>query len=177
MRAELKHIQHEIGQTMVYVTHDQVEAMGMADQIAVMNLGELQQFAPPLEIYNRPSNKFVAGFVGSTRINFLPAEKVAVPAPKGTDGGSVTLAIRPEYIGLVDPGSAEATITAKVDLVEPLGATDVIHLSWNRYDIRAIGRPGARPRIGDNIGLVFPFRHLLFFDDQTHEAVNGPYQA
>jgi multiple sugar transport system ATP-binding protein len=177
MRAELKHIQHEIGQTMVYVTHDQVEAMGMADQIAVMNLGVLQQFAPPLEIYNRPSNKFVAGFVGSTRINFLPAEKVGLPAPTGTDGGSVTLAIRPEYIGFIEPGAAEATVTAKVDLVEPLGASDVIHLSWERYDIRAIGRPGRRPRIGDNLGLVFPPEHLLFFDDKTEKAVNGSHQA
>ena len=60
MRAELKHIQHEIGQTMVYVTHDQVEAMGMADHIAVMNLGVLQQYGTPLEIYDRPSNTFVA---------------------------------------------------------------------------------------------------------------------
>ncbi|HEY7603219.1 MAG TPA: ABC transporter ATP-binding protein [Gaiellaceae bacterium] len=177
MRAELKHIQHEIGQTMVYVTHDQVEAMGMADQIAVMNLGVLQQFAPPLEIYNRPSNKFVAGFVGSTRINFLPAEKVGVPTPEGTEGGSVTLAIRPEYIGFAQPGATEATLTAKVDLVEPLGANDVIHLSWERYDIRAIGRPGARPRIGENIGLVFPPERLLFFDDRTEDAVNGSHQA
>ena len=177
MRAELKHIQHEIGQTMVYVTHDQVEAMGMADQIAVMNLGELQQFAPPLELYNRPSNKFVAGFVGSTRINFLPAEKVGVAAPSGEDGGSVTLAIRPEYIGFVQPGAPEATLVAKVDLVEPLGANDVIHLSWEKSDIRAIGRPGARPRIGENIGLVFPREHLLFFDDRTEKAVNGSHQA
>jgi multiple sugar transport system ATP-binding protein len=177
MRAELKHIQHEIGQTMMYVTHDQVEAMGMADQIAVMNLGELQQFAPPLEIYNRPANKFVAGFVGSTRINFLPAEKVAVPAPKSEDGGSITLAIRPEYIGFAQAGAAEATITAKVDLVEPLGANDVIHLSWDGYNVRAIGRPGARPRIGENLGLVFPRDRLLFFDDRTEKAVNGSHQA
>jgi multiple sugar transport system ATP-binding protein len=177
MRAELKHIQHEIGQTMMYVTHDQVEAMGMADQIAVMNLGELQQFAPPLEMYNRPANKFVAGFVGSTRINFLPAEKVAVATPKSEDGGSVTLAIRPEYIGFAQAGAAEATITAKVDLVEPLGANDVIHLSWDGYNVRAIGRPGARPRIGENLGLVFPREHLLFFDDRTEKAINGAHQA
>ena len=177
MRAELKHIQHDIGQTMVYVTHDQVEAMGMADQIAVMNLGVLQQLAPPLELYNRPANKFVAGFVGSTRINFLPAAKVSVPAPNGSDGGTVTLAIRPEYIELVQPGAAEATIDAKVDLVEPLGANDVIHLSWQQHDVRAIGRPGARPRIGDNVGLVFPREHLLFFDDTTEKAVNGSHQA
>jgi len=177
MRAELKHIQHDIGQTMVYVTHDQVEAMGMADQIAVMNLGVLQQFAPPLEIYNAPANKFVAGFVGSTRINFLPAERVRVPAPKGEGGGSVTLAIRPEYIGLVEPGAAEATLDAKVDLVEPLGASDVIHFSWERHDIRAIARPGDRPHIGDNIGLVFPREHLLFFDDATEMAIDGSHPA
>jgi multiple sugar transport system ATP-binding protein len=177
MRAELKHIQHDIGQTMVYVTHDQVEAMGMADQIAVMNLGVLQQFAPPLEIYNRPANKFVAGFVGSTRINFLPAAKVSVPAPKSSDGGPVTLAIRPEYVELVAPAAPAATIGAKVDLVEPLGAVDVIHLSWEDFDIRAIGRPGSRPRIGDNVGLVFPSDHLLFFDDATEKAIDGPHPA
>ena len=72
MRAELKRIQHDIGQTMVYVTHDQVEAMSMADKIAVMNLGELQQYGTPDEIYNRPANRFVANFVGSVLINFLP---------------------------------------------------------------------------------------------------------
>jgi multiple sugar transport system ATP-binding protein len=174
MRAELKHIQHEIGQTMVYVTHDQVEAMGMADKIAVMNLGVLQQFAPPLELYNKPANKFVAGFVGSTRINFLPAQKVStIEAPAARDGGSVTLAIRPEYVQLVPPGSADAVLGAKVDLVEPLGAVDVIHLSWERHDLRAIGRPGARPRIGDSVGLVFPREHILFFDDATEKAING----
>ena len=174
MRAELKHIQHEIGQTMMYVTHDQVEAMGMADQIAVMDLGVLQQFAPPLELYNAPANKFVAGFVGSTRINFVPAEKIpGVAAPKGTDGGTVTLAIRPEYIDFVEAGAPEATLTAKVDLIEPLGATDVIHFSWEDHDIRAIGRPGTRPRIGDNVGLVFPDEHILFFDDTTEKAING----
>jgi multiple sugar transport system ATP-binding protein len=177
MRAELKHIQHEIGQTMVYVTHDQVEAMGMADRIAVMNLGELQQFGSPLEIYNSPANTFVAGFVGSTRINFLPASRLSVPVPSGADGGSTTLAIRPEYIRLVPPGSAEATLDAKVDLVEPLGPKDIIHLSWRGHDVRAIGRPGERPRIGDTVGLEFPRKHVLFFDDATGKAVNGSNPA
>ena len=174
MRAELKHIQHDIGQTMVYVTHDQVEAMGMADQIAVMNLGVLQQVGTPLEIYNRPANTFVAGFVGSTRINFLPAAKVPIPAP--TNGGStLTFAIRPEYVTLVQPGAPEATLDAKVDLVEPLGAKDIVHLSWDGHDIRAIGTPGARPRIGDNVGVVFPRERVLFFDDTTGQAVNGSH--
>ena len=74
MRAELKRIQHEIGQTMVYVTHDQVEAMSMADRIAVMDLGVLQQYGTPDELYNRPENRFVANFVGSVLINFLPCD-------------------------------------------------------------------------------------------------------
>ena len=72
MRAELKRIQHEIGQTMVYVTHDQVEAMGMADKIAVMDLGVLQQYGTPDDLYNQPENRFVANFIGSVLNNFLP---------------------------------------------------------------------------------------------------------
>ena len=72
MRAELKRIQHEIGQTMVYVTHDQVEAMSMADRVAVMDLGVLQQYATPDELYNRPANRFVANFIGSVLNNFVP---------------------------------------------------------------------------------------------------------
>ena len=85
MRTELKRIQHEIGQTMVYVTHDQVEAMSMADRIAVMNLGELQQYGSPDDVYNRPRNRFVAGFVGSTRMNFLPASLAPALRSGGTD--------------------------------------------------------------------------------------------
>ncbi len=171
MRAELKHIQREIGQTMVYVTHDQVEAMAMAEHIAVMNLGVLQQFGPPLEIYDRPANRFVAGFVGSTQINFLPAGKIpTIPAP-ARDGGSLSLAVRPEYLRVIDPHSPQATIGARVTLVEPLGAKDVIHLSWNDYDVRALGTPGQRPHIGDNVGLAFDRSHVLFFDDATGQAV------
>jgi multiple sugar transport system ATP-binding protein len=165
MRAELKHIQHEIGQTMVYVTHDQVEAMAMADHIAVMDQGVLQQFGSPLEIYNQPANTFVAGFVGSTRINFLPADKTPVPPPAGSNGTAVTLAIRPEYMTIVDPHAAEATIAAKVSLIEPLGAKDVVHLSWMDHDVRALATPGERPHIGDHVGLAFDRSRVLFFDE------------
>ncbi len=172
MRAELKHIQHEIGQTMVYVTHDQVEAMAMADRIAVMNLGVLQQFGTPLEIYNRPANTFVAGFVGSSRINFLPAASVRLPAPSGRSADRLTLAIRPEYVTIVDPQSPEATIGARVSLVEPLGARDVVHLSWLEHDVRALGTPGKRPRVGDNVGLAFDRSRVLFFDENG-QAVDG----
>src|SRR5437764_3091575 len=93
MRAELKRIQHEVGQTTVYVTHDQVEAMSMADRIAVMDLGVLQQYGSPDEIYNRPANRFVAGFVGSTRMNFLPAENDPGLPDHGRQAGKVNAGI------------------------------------------------------------------------------------
>jgi multiple sugar transport system ATP-binding protein len=171
MRAELKHIQHEIGQTMIYVTHDQVEAMAMADQIAVIHDGVLQQFASPLEIYDSPANTFVAGFVGSTRINFLPADRVPLSAPAAANGAEATLAIRPEYLTIVDPHSPDATIAAKVTLIEPLGAKDVVHLAWMEHDVRALGTPGERPHIGDHVGLAFERSRVLFFD-RTGQAVS-----
>src|SRR5438093_2263615 len=96
MRAELKRIQHESGQTTVYVTHDQVEAMSMADRIAVMDLGVLQQYGSPDEIYNAPANRFVAGFVGSTQMNFLPASLVPIDLRERANGARLTTGIRPE---------------------------------------------------------------------------------
>jgi ABC-type sugar transport system ATPase subunit len=172
MRAELKRIQSEVGQTMVYVTHDQVEAMSMADQIAVMDLGVLQQFGTPQEIYNSPANRFVAGFVGSTQMNFLPAREVPIelPAQPG-NGRPVTFGIRPENLSLVAPDSADATLKAKVTLVEPLGAKDVVHVTIDREDVRVIATPGMRPRIGDQVGLAFNRERLHVFDDETGEAV------
>jgi len=172
MRAELKRIQHEIGQTMVYVTHDQVEAMGMADRIAVMNLGVLQQFGTPQEIYNSPANRFVAGFVGSTQMNFLPADEVPIELPaRARNGRAVTVGIRPENLSLVAPDSAEAALKAKVNLVEPLGAKDVVHVTVDGHDVRVIATPGQRPRIGDDVGIVLDRERLLVFDDETGEAV------
>src|SRR5439155_4792593 len=172
MRAELKRIQSEVGQTMVYVTHDQVEAMSMADQIAVMNLGVLQQFGTPQEIYNAPANRFVAGFVGSTQMNFLPAQEVPIELPaRARNGRSVTVGIRPENLSLVAPDSAEATLKAKVNLVEPLGAKDVVHVTIDHQDVRVIATPGMRPRIGDQVRIVFDRQRLHVFDDETGAAV------
>jgi multiple sugar transport system ATP-binding protein len=170
MRTELKQIQHEIGQTMVYVTHDQVEAMSMADLIAVMNFGELQQYGSPQEIYHRPRNRFVAGFVGSTQMNFLPATVLPERAPEGrTD--SLTVGIRPEALSLVPPGDTAARLQARVVLVEPLGAKDIVHLEVGDHALRAIGTPGRRPRVGENVGVAADVERLLYFDDETELAV------
>jgi multiple sugar transport system ATP-binding protein len=191
MRAELKRIQHEIGQTMVYVTHDQVEAMSMADRVAVMNLGVLQQYASPDELYNRPANRFVANFIGSVLNNFLPCvyERVAgratvrIVGGEGAPidisdrdatvgehvmpGGRLTVSIRPELVKLVPPDAAEAVVRAKISLVEPLGAKDVVHLTYDGTDVRAVGVPGNRPTVGDNVGLAFDPASVHLFDDET----------
>ena len=172
MHAELKRIQHELGQTTIYVTHDQVEAMSMADRIAVMNLGVLQQYASPAEIYNNPANRFVAGFVGSTQMNFLPTEMVPATLRKvGANGRSLTVGVRPENLSIVPAESPDADLTAKVNLVEPLGATDVVHRSVDRYEVRVIAKPCARPRIGESIGLSIDPGRLHHFDDETGEAI------
>jgi multiple sugar transport system ATP-binding protein len=170
MRAELKRIQDEVGQTMVYVTHDQVEAMSMADQIAVMNLGVLQQYGTPAEIYDSPANRFVAGFVGSTQMNFLPAS-LADLRPPANGAARVSIGLRPENLRIVAADSAEAKLRAKVTLVEPLGAKDVVHLSLDGHEVRVIGTPGQRPRIGENVGVVADVDRVHFFDDETGQAV------
>jgi len=170
MRTELKRIQHEMGQTMVYVTHDQVEAMSMADRIAVMNLGELQQYGSPDEIYNRPANRFVAGFVGSTQMNFLPAALAPSLAAEGLTNG-VTLGIRPEALELVPPDDPRAHLRATVGLVEPLGAKDVVHLDADDQPVRVVSAPGRRPHVGDAVGIACDPGRVLRFDDETDMAI------
>ncbi len=187
MRAELKQIQHEVGQTMVYVTHDQVEAMGMADRIAVMDQGKLQQYGSPDDLYERPANTFVARFIGSVLNNFLPAQYVggalqvgegridlgdrsavfdAHPSP-----GLLTATIRPERVKVVDPGSPEATIRAEVRLIEPLGPKDIVHLEHEGTDVRVVLPPGRRPAVGSALGLHFDAAQVHVFDDATGLAV------
>ena len=169
MRTELKQIQHEIGQTMVYVTHDQVEAMSMADRIAVLNFGELQQYGTPDEIYNQPRNRFVAGFVGSTAMNFLPAAVLGDLAP--AERTALTAGVRPETLTLVATDSPDARLRGRVVLVEPLGAKDVVHLELDEHSLRVVAAPGARPHIGDNVGVSVRADRVRYFDDATDLAV------
>ncbi|MFC5972178.1 ABC transporter ATP-binding protein [Halomarina salina] len=138
MRTELQRLHKELGTTVVYVTHDQEEAMTMSNRLAVMNEGEVQQFAGPLECYNRPANRFVAGFIGSPSMNFFDGEisgdtvhteflDVAFD-PAGydvTEGDPITLGIRPEDLAMADNEASLAAPTdpfeATVDVVEPVG--------------------------------------------------------
>jgi multiple sugar transport system ATP-binding protein len=187
MRAELKRIQHEVGQTMVYVTHDQVEAMGMADRIAVMDRGQLQQYGSPDDLYERPANTFVARFIGSVLNNFIPARYAdgALQIGEGSidlgerrsvfesraSGAGLTATIRPERVRVVAADSPEATIRATVTLVEPLGPKDVVHLEHDGSDVRVVLPPDDRPAIGSALGLAFDPAQVHVFDDESGLAV------
>jgi multiple sugar transport system ATP-binding protein len=136
MRTEVARIQRTLGTTMVYVTHDQTEAMTLGDRVAVMRSGVLQQVGTPMELYNDPANLFVAGFIGSPSMNFLPAEIEGdrvrlpigdVPAPQGQrpSGGRLIAGIRPEHFedaALVDERDQGITFKTKIDVVESMGS-------------------------------------------------------
>jgi multiple sugar transport system ATP-binding protein len=165
MRIELAKLHAELGTTMVYVTHDQVEAMTLGDRIAVVNGGRIEQVGPPLALYDRPANQFVAGFLGSPKMNFLrcrvEAQERGVglrveggplftlpPGGAGLDGAAeVLLGVRPEHMEVV---AGEPAIAASVDLVEHLGDTEIIHATLPAGDQkvalkRATGGAPLRP--------------------------------
>ena len=158
MRIEIRRLQRELGITSIYVTHDQVEAMTLADRLVAMNEGVAEQVGRPLEIYDRPATRFVAGFIGSPPMNFLEAH--------GTEAGvSVVLGIRPEHLHLAAPG--EGLLEARVDLIEPLGAETLVHVRLvavpgQHLTVRVHGHP--RLAVDDTVGLRFDARHARGFD-------------
>ena len=151
MRFEIKKLHRDLGATSVYVTHDQIEAMTMADRIVAMNDGVVQQVGTPLELYDDPANIFVAGFIGSPAMNFLDAEATPagnalevragntllakLPRPSAALNGKVVAAIRPERISLEPPGGSGG-VAAVADLVEPTGIGTVVHLSLAGQSIK-----------------------------------------
>ncbi len=158
MRIEIRGLQRKLGVTSLYVTHDQVEAMTLADRMVVMNAGVAEQVGAPLEVYERPATTFVAGFIGSPPMNFLPAG--AMPDAPGGE----TVGIRPEHLGLVRAG--EGALRAEVILAETLGAETLVHMALpDGTDIIA-RREGAVdvPPSGTEVGLAFERRHLHAFD-------------
>ncbi len=189
MRAEIKRLHQRVGATMIYVTHDQVEAMTLGDRIAVMRKGILQQCADPFTLYTAPANQFVAGFIGSPPINFFTANvsadggsidasgvKIPVPAAlraavEPLRGKSVTVGIRPEDLHL-DPQDGGA-IPATVEVQEPLGNETLVH--WKSAVGAIISRvPGQEsPALGSQKPLHFPAAKLHVFDPTTERALDG----
>jgi len=185
MRTELKHLQREFGQTMVYVTHDQLEAMTMADRIAVMNKGVLQQVGSPIEVYNNPVNTFVARFLGSPSMNLLdatmetqdgaPGIRVGalgqVPAPDGLDGPSdILFGIRPEdlTVGAVD---APGAFVMEVVFVERVGPRTILHLEADGQELKALEGNGYPVAIGDRLGVVPQAGKVRLFDRVSGDAL------
>jgi ABC-type sugar transport system ATPase subunit len=171
MRTELLRLHRRVGRTTVYVTHDQVEAMTMADRIVVLRGGVVQQVGSTAEVYGRPANRFVATFVGSPPMNlfrgrlesldgapcFAGAIRVPVPRPvsSATLDGEVTLGVRPEAIELVDPSAAGA-LPASVELVESVGADQYISVSLGP-EVAAILRVGADRRLEEGAAVHVRF--------------------
>ena len=173
MRVEIARLHKEIGATMIYVTHDQVEAMTMADKIVVLRDGIVEQVGAPLELYREPDNRFVAGFIGSPSMNFLggTAESggVAVPGLKQTlqtgvalpqAGEAVTVGLRPEHVELDLGGD-----THQVELTEALGGVSYAYLTCDSGEKMIIEERGdTRSSPGDRVGLRFEQRRVYFFD-------------
>ena len=172
--------------TMIYVTHDQVEAMTLGDRIVVMNKGHVMQIDTPLNLYEKPTNKFVAGFIGNPAMNFangtvegggpsrfvveggeweinLPARVASRLA--GARGRAITMGIRPEDVSIVaGPRAAAATASARLDLVESLGNETFIYATAGRHDVTARVSPQQLPPIGSKITLAFDLEKAHFFD-------------
>jgi len=177
-RIELQKLHQELETTFIYVTHDQVEAMTMGDRIAIMNAGILQQVGTPDEIYDHPANLFVAGFIGSPTMNFVPvtiqdgvakASGFEVKLPKALASGKGTLGFRPEAV--TDRPSEEATLEMKVDVVERLGSDQFLYGQVGGDAVTARVDPRLKVAPEDLIKLGLDTRSLHFFDSETEKAL------
>ncbi len=195
MRAEISRLHQRLGATMIYVTHDQVEAMTMGDRICVMRDGRILQVAPPLELYNQPADLFVAGFIGSPPMNFFTGTlasqggsvrfvesgataPVTLPLPAGlaaaaADGREVVLGVRPEDVQVVAPG-APAHAEATVEVIEPMGAETFLTLRTPTGTLTARVRPHEVVARGQTLRLAFAPDRLHLFDRATERALRGP---
>jgi multiple sugar transport system ATP-binding protein len=189
-RAEIAQLQARLRTTTVYVTHDQVEAMTMGHRIAILHGGRLQQVGPPLEVYERPSNLFVAQFIGALPMNLLPgvvgedgefvAGDLRLPLPPplraaaGGTGRRVTVGIRPEAIqqaSLAAGGGATARIAVRVELAEPLGHEVVVHGRHGEHTLVATLGPHQRPALGERLELALALDRLHLFDSTTEQRL------
>ncbi len=179
-RAELVRLHRRLGLTIIHVTHDQVEAMSMAQRVAVMHEGKLEQCAPPMEVYSTPATLFTARFIGAPAINTIPGRVEGsasrttfvgpLTIPVHAAPGDVTLAIRPEHITLVDhDGAVGATVT----LVELLGAETIVHLALSDGTELRARTTGTAPAPGTSVQLRLDTSNALVFDAAGRLAGRG----
>jgi multiple sugar transport system ATP-binding protein len=182
MRAEIKALQQRLQSTTLYVTHDQIEAMTMADKIVVLHDGAVEQIGTPLELYDRPANLFVAGFIGSPAMNFISgrleggqpptlitASGVKIPldaAPRVSAGSEIVMGVRPEHVSLRGPHA----MPAQIIVIEPTGYETQLIAKFAGQDIVCVFRERLNGRSGDTVALTFE-GPLHFFDPQTGAAI------
>jgi multiple sugar transport system ATP-binding protein len=193
MRAEISKLHRRLGATIIYVTHDQVEAMTMADRIFILERGLLQQSGTPMQVYGKPVNRFVAGFIGSPAMNFLDATLRATDAGLVLEGGAfrcavpaafaealmpfagkrVVFGVRPEDIAAHDPAApAGTTLRAQADVVETLGSEIFVHLTCGTDTIVArMPVPEVPPRVGEAMEVDLRMMRTHVFDAQSSRTL------
>jgi multiple sugar transport system ATP-binding protein len=190
MRTELKRLHHDFKSTMVYVTHDQVEAMTMADRIVIMNRGEICQVGTPLEVYSKPANRFVASFIGTPPMNFFEGRleagaagpvvvlegglRLAIPRQDlaAHDGHAVVLGVRPERVALGgDAHPHAARVSAVVDEVEPLGHDVIVSARCEAGPFQMVAEIYEPIKRLDRLDFWFDMSHAYLFDGKTEGAI------
>ncbi|RNF31046.1 ABC transporter ATP-binding protein [Massilia aurea] len=177
LRRELKMLHQTLGSTMIYVTHDQAEAMTLATRIVVMQDGRIQQIGTPAEVYDTPANRFVAGFLGSPSMNFIDgsvdaqgrfsAGAITLPFAGGASAGAVTLAARPEHIHIDDNGPLSATVT----LVEPMGNHQVVWLDCGGQSLSCIEHNGRALASGQAVRFAIDAGRVSLFDPKNGQRL------
>jgi multiple sugar transport system ATP-binding protein len=179
MRTEIKALHQKLGTTIVYVTHDQIEAMTLADRIVVMNAGRIEQEGPPLELYDRPGNRFVAGFLGSPAMSFIEGRveressqtfvraasglRLPAPATRAGDGQEVVLGIRPEEYRLTNGDGVPLTI----GVVEPTGAETQVFGAIGSDEVRCVFRDRIQFKPGALVSVTWDSGRTHLFDRET----------
>jgi multiple sugar transport system ATP-binding protein len=197
MRMEIKKVHQKVTTTTVYVTHDQVEAMTLADRVVVMNGGKIEQIGSPNEVYHRPTTRFVAGFIGSPAMNFLPcrlvegtngsaglsvklSDKLSFPVPpdriaryRPYVGRELTFGLRPEDIiekrGDLPPG--RAAFDAQLDVVEPMGMETMVYFLVQGTEVCGRVDPAVAGKPGETMPLVADLNHMHLIDPQTDQVL------
>ena len=198
MRTEIKKVHQQVRTTTVYVTHDQVEAMTLADRVVVMNGGRIEQIGSPHELYHNPKTRFVAGFIGSPAMNFIPCRlaeasgaltvrvggglSLPVPAERAAAYRTHTeramiLGMRPEHITETRAYGAGAQFTVPVDVVEPMGMETMIYFNIEGVEVCARVSPEAAMAPGERMPLMADMRHMHLIDPESDRVIEAPAVA
>ena len=188
MRSELIKLHKRLGATMLYVTHDQMEAMSMGDRMMVLKRGVVQQIGTPIEVYNKPDNNFVAGFIGSPAMNFLTGEIKANDGGLLFDTGSLqikvsgintnltgkclTIGVRPEWIVMGDATNQTATFPAKIEVIERMGSDTFVTLLAGNHELTARLKPSIQVEMNETHIFAFDMTQARWFDEKTGLAIS-----